>query len=73
VSDQLTDGRRYRILTVVEGCTRECLALVADTSRSPAWALSEPGWMAGDIDAFAPTACCVAMTALDNRSYLSRL
>jgi putative transposase len=33
VSDQLTDGRRFRVLTVVDDCTRECLALVADTSR----------------------------------------
>jgi putative transposase len=34
VSDQLTDGRRIRVLTVVDDCTRECLALVADTSLS---------------------------------------
>lgn len=34
VSDQLTDGRRFRILTVVDDCTRECLALVAHTSLS---------------------------------------
>jgi putative transposase len=34
VSDQLTDGRRFRILTVVDDCTRECVALVADTSLS---------------------------------------
>ncbi|MBY4593840.1 IS3-like element ISRle4 family transposase [Rhizobium redzepovicii] len=34
VSDQFTDGRRLRILTVVDDCTRECLALVADTSLS---------------------------------------
>lgn len=34
VSDQLTDGRRFRILTVVDDCTRECLALLADTSLS---------------------------------------
>ncbi|CCM79565.1 hypothetical protein BN77_p10858 [Rhizobium mesoamericanum STM3625] len=34
VSDQLTDGRRFRVLTVVDDCTRECLALVADTSLS---------------------------------------
>ena len=34
VSDQLTDRRRFRILTVVDDCTRECLALVADTSLS---------------------------------------
>ena len=32
MSDQLTDGRRFRILTIVDDCTRECLALVADTS-----------------------------------------
>ena len=34
VSDQMTEGRRFRILTVVDNCTRECLALVADTSIS---------------------------------------
>ncbi|TAW41137.1 IS3 family transposase (plasmid) [Rhizobium ruizarguesonis] len=34
VSDQFTDGRRLRILTVVDDCTRECLALVSDTSLS---------------------------------------
>jgi transposase InsO family protein len=32
VSDQLTDGRRFRILAIVDDCTRECLALAADTS-----------------------------------------
>jgi putative transposase len=31
VSDQLTDGRRFRILAVVDDCTRECLALIVDT------------------------------------------
>ena len=34
VSDQLIDGRRFRILAIVDDCTRECLALVADTSLS---------------------------------------
>ena len=34
VSDPMTDGRRFRILTVIDNCTRECLALVADTSLS---------------------------------------
>ena len=34
VSDQMTDGRRFRSLTVIDNCTRECLALVADTSLS---------------------------------------
>jgi hypothetical protein len=27
VSDQMTDGRRFRILTVTDNCTRECLRL----------------------------------------------
>lgn len=34
VSDQITNGRRFRILTVVDDCTRECLGLLADTSLS---------------------------------------
>ena len=34
VSDVLSDGRRFRVLCVVDDCTRECLALVADTSLS---------------------------------------
>ena len=32
VHDQMTDGRRFRFLAVVDDGTRECLALVADTS-----------------------------------------
>ena len=34
LSDQLSDGRRFRILAVVDDFTRECLALVADSSLS---------------------------------------
>ena len=34
VSDTLDDGRRFRILVVVDDRTRECLALVVDTSLS---------------------------------------
>jgi putative transposase len=34
VHDQMTDSRRLRILAVVDNYTRECLALVADTSIS---------------------------------------
>jgi putative transposase len=36
VSDSLSDGRRFRMLAIVDDCTRECLALVADTSLSGA-------------------------------------
>ena len=34
VSDSFTDGRRFRVLAVVDDCTRECLALEPDTSLS---------------------------------------
>ena len=34
LSDTLNDGRRFRILAVVDDFTRECLCLVADTSLS---------------------------------------
>jgi len=34
IHDQLTDGRRFRILAVIDDCTRECLAVIADTSIS---------------------------------------
>ena len=36
VQDQMTDGRRFRVFAVVDDCTRECLALVPDTSISGA-------------------------------------
>ena len=32
VSDQFTDCRRFRVLTVVDDCTRECLGLICPTS-----------------------------------------
>ena len=34
VHDQLGDGRRFRILPIVDDFIRECLTLVADTSLS---------------------------------------
>ena len=36
VADSLACGRRFRILTIVDDFSRECLALVADTSLSGA-------------------------------------
>jgi len=40
VHDQLDNGRRFRVLNIVDDVTRECLASVPDTSisgvRSPA-------------------------------------
>lgn len=32
LSDALSDGRRFRILGIMDQCSRECLTLVADTS-----------------------------------------
>lgn len=34
VSDALSEGRRFRILNVVDDVTRECLAAIPDTSIS---------------------------------------
>ena len=34
VSDTMTDGRRFRILVVVDDFSRQCLCLAADTSIS---------------------------------------
>ena len=34
VSDAFTDGRRFRVLAIIDDHSRECLALVADTSLS---------------------------------------
>jgi putative transposase len=36
VSDAFGCGRRFRVLSVVDGFTRECLALVPDTTLSGA-------------------------------------
>ncbi len=36
VHDQMRDGRRFGILTIVDECTGECLGLVPDTSLSGA-------------------------------------
>jgi putative transposase len=41
VSDAFPDGRRFRVLTVVDDYTRECLALVTDTSLSGARVVRE--------------------------------
>ena len=45
LSDQLVDGRRFRILVVVDDCTRERLLLVADTSLSGAQVARELDWL----------------------------
>jgi len=41
VNDVFTNGRRFRILAVVDDFTRESLALIADTSLSGARVVRE--------------------------------
>ena len=59
VSDVTAQGRRFRILTVVDEFTRECLALVADTSIGGAR-------VARELDAIAAVRGLPATTLSDN-------
>jgi putative transposase len=47
VSDALNDGRRFRVLAVVDDFTRECLATVVDTSLSGHRVVRELGEIIG--------------------------
>jgi putative transposase len=46
VSDTLSDGRRFRILCVVDDFSRECLATVGDTSLGGVRVVRELEWLA---------------------------
>lgn len=59
ISDAFTDGRRFRVLAVVDDFTRECLALVADTSLSGARVVRE-------LDAIIARRGCPATVVSDN-------
>jgi putative transposase len=66
LSDALADGRRFRILAIVDDFTRECLALVADTSL--------PGLrVARELDAVIPHRCRPAMIVSDNGTELTSM
>ncbi len=58
-SDASSDGRRFRILTVVDDFTRECLALVADT-------LLSGQRVARELDAIAKVRCLPLSIVSDN-------
>ena len=64
VSDTLSDGRRFRMLCVVDNCTRECLGLVADTSLS---------WLrvARELDAIVAVRGLPLTVVSDNRTDLT--
>src|SRR5258708_3896540 len=65
-SDALSDGRRFRILTIVDDFTRECLALIADTSLSGLRVVRE-------LDALVAVRGCPAMCVSDNGTELTSM
>jgi putative transposase len=65
-SDVLADGRRFRILCVVDDLTRECLALVADTSLSG-------GRVARELDAIVATRGTPATIVSDHGTELTSM
>ena len=60
VADTLTDGRRFRILCVIDDFSRECLATVADNSLS-----GESGWRASSTRS--PASCLPLLDRLGQR------
>jgi len=66
VSDALACGRRFRILAVVDDFTRECLALVVDTSLSGAR-------VARELDAIIAVRGKPLMTVSDNGTELTSM
>lgn len=59
ISDQFADGRRFRVLSVVDECTRECLALRPD--------VSQPSWkVVATLDAICRTRGAPRRVILDN-------
>jgi putative transposase len=66
LSDAFCDGRRFRILAIVDDFTRECLTLVADTSL--------PGLrVVRELDALIATRCRPAMIVSDNGTELTSM
>src|SRR5207253_5883004 len=66
LSDALSDGRRFRILAIVDDFTRECLCLVADTSL--------PGLrVARELDAITAVRRRPALCVSDNGTELTSI
>ena len=66
LSDAMTDGRRFRILAIVDDFTRECLALVADTSLPALRVVRE-------LDALLTTRSRPTMIVSDNGTELTSM
>ena len=64
VSDTLSDGRRFRILCIIDDFTRECLATVVDTSLSGAR-------VGRELDRIAETRKAPCMVVSDNGTELT--
>jgi putative transposase len=65
-SDALSDGRRFRILAIVDDFTRECLTLIADTSL--------PGLrVVRELDFLIAVRGCPAMCVSDNGTELTSM
>jgi putative transposase len=65
-SDAFSDGRRFRILAIVDDFTRECLALIADTSL--------PGLrVVRELDCLIAMRCCPAVCVSDNGTELTSM
>jgi len=62
----LSDGRRFRILTIVDDFTRECLALIADTSLSGLRVVRE-------LDALIAVRGCPTICVSDNGTELTSM
>ena len=66
LSDAFADGRRFRILAIVDDFTRECLALAADTSL--------PGLrVARELDVVITRRGCPAIIVSDNGTELTSM
>lgn len=71
VMDTLVSGRRFRILTVVDDFTRECLGLVADTSlTAPRVSTSPPVSSRAEVARASPTEFAARPTEGHNRNRL---
>lgn len=69
LSDALSDGRRFRILGIMDQCSRECLTLVADTSIGGARVVRELAML---VDRYGKPLCIVSDngTELTSRAVL---
>ena len=59
VGAQLATGRRFRVLSIVDDVTRECLRAVVDTSISGRWVVRELADVIAERGACLPSDCSI--------------